>query len=136
MKSTRCFPRRGEAVSNLEIELVNEFLQQVDGLGQSSAGIFILGATNRVEAVDPAVASRLQQTLTIPLPGPRERRILLELALQQKQWRLAEDVNLDTIGNFLQGKSGRDIQAIMTRIGEAYIQRVGWQSKQVFPHPG
>ncbi len=125
------FPRRGEAASNLEIELVNEFLQQVDGMGQSSAGIFILGATNRADAVDPAAASRLQQTMTIPLPGPRERRILLEHALQQKHWSLAEDVDLAAIGNFLQGKSGRDIQAIMTRIGEAYIQRVGWQSTQV-----
>ena len=125
------FPRREEGGSQLEIELVNEFLQQVDGAGQSAAGIFILGATNRAEAVDSAVVSRLQLTLAVPLPEIRERQILLERALAQNRWQLSPEVDLEAISRLLEGKSGRDIQGVVTRIGEAYIRRVGWESDRV-----
>ncbi len=125
------FPRREHSGNNPEVELVNEFLQQVDGATRSAAGIFLLGATNRADTVDPAVISRLQQTLEVPLPGVRERRIMLELALQQKNWQLAADVDLEAISRLLEGKSGRDIQGILTRVGQAYIQRQGWSREQV-----
>lgn len=125
------FPRREATGNSPEIELVNEFLQQVDGAVQSAAGIFILGATNRGDTVDPAVISRLQQTLEVPLPGVRERQIMLEHALAEKDWQLATDVELTTISRLLEGKSGRDIQGVLTKVGQAYIQRQGWLSKQV-----
>ena len=125
------FPRRENTGNSPEVELVNEFLQQVDGAAQSAAGIFLLGATNRGDTVDPAVISRLQQTLEVPLPGVRERRIMLEHALETKDWQLAPDVELETISRLLEGKSGRDIQGVLTKVGQAYIQRQGWSSKQV-----
>ncbi len=125
------FPRRETNPSNTEIELVNEFLQQVDGVNRSAAGIFLLGATNRTDSVEPAVISRLQQTLEIPLPGVRERLLMLEIALGQKNWQLAADVDLEAISRLLEGKSGRDIQGVFTRIGQAYIQRQGWSSDRV-----
>ncbi|MDJ0743504.1 MAG: AAA family ATPase [Xenococcaceae cyanobacterium MO_167.B27] len=121
------FPRREPGSSNTEVELVNEFLQQIDG----AAGIFILATTNRGEAVDPAVISRLQPTLEVPLPGLEERRIMLEQALQKKDWQLATDVNLTTISKLLDGKSGRDIQRLLSRVGQAYIQRNGWSKTKV-----
>lgn len=124
------FPRR-ENTGNPEVELVNEFLQQVDGAALSAAGIFLLGATNRADTVDPAVISRLQQTLEVPLPGVRERRIMLQHALESKNWQLADDVELETVSRQLQGRSGRDIQGILTKIGQAYIQREGWSSPRV-----
>ena len=128
------FPRREQTGNSPEVELVNEFLQQVDGAAQSAAGIFLLGATNRGDTVDPAVISRLQQTLEVPLPGVRERRIMLEHALGEKDWQLAPDVNLEAISRLLEGKSGRDIQGVLTKVGQAYIQRQGWSSKQVILH--
>ena len=125
------FPRRENTGNSPEVELVNEFLQQVDGAVHSAAGIFLLGATNRADTVDPAVISRLQQTLEVPLPGVRERRIMLEHALQEKDWQLASNVELETISHLLEGKSGRDIQGVLAKVGQAYIQRQGWSSKQV-----
>ena len=125
------FPRRENTGNSPEVELVNEFLQQVDGAALSAPGIFLLGATNRADTVDPAVVSRLQQTLEVPLPGVGERRIMLEHALQQKNWQLADDVELETVSRQLQGRSGRDIQGVLTKIGQAYIQRQGWSSQQV-----
>ena len=125
------FPRRENTGNSPEVELVNEFLQQVDGAALSAAGIFLLGATNRADTVDPAVVSRLQQTLEVPLPGVRERRIMLEHALQSKNWQLAEDVELEIVSRQLQGRSGRDIQGVLTKIGQAYIKRQGWSSPQV-----
>ena len=46
-----------------EIELVNQFLQEVDGVGNNGRGIFIVGATNRVEQVDAAVRSLLSRRI-------------------------------------------------------------------------
>ncbi|MEL6437818.1 MAG: AAA family ATPase [Cyanobacteria bacterium J06621_8] len=125
------FPRRQGTGITPEVELVNEFLQQVDGAAQSAAGIFLLGATNRSETVDPAVISRLQQTLEVPLPGVRERKLMLEHALKDKQWQLEPDVELEAISRLLEGKSGRDIQGLLSKVGQAYIQRTDWSSKQV-----
>ena len=125
------FPRRENTGNSPEVELVNEFLQQVDGAALSAAGIFLLGATNRADTVDPAVISRLQQTLEVPLPGVRERQIMLEHALVEKNWQLADDVELETISRQLQGRSGRDIQGVLTKIGQVYIQRQGWSSPEV-----
>ncbi|MEL7520809.1 MAG: AAA family ATPase, partial [Cyanobacteria bacterium J06553_1] len=125
------FPRRENTGNSPEVELVNEFLQQVDGAANSAAGIFLLGATNRSDTVDPAVISRLQQTLEVPLPGVKERQIMLEHALGEKEWQLAPDVELHTIARLLEGKSGRDIQGLLTKVGQAYIQRQGWLTKEV-----
>ena len=124
------FPRREDDRSP-DLEAVNEFLQQVDGAGQTAAGIFILGATNRPEALDEAVVSRLQQVLEIPLPGLRERRTLLAHALANKQWEVEPDVDLEAIARLLAGKSGRDVEGLLLRLGQAYSQRVGWEAKRV-----
>ncbi|MEM8721878.1 MAG: AAA family ATPase [Cyanobacteria bacterium P01_G01_bin.39] len=125
------FPRREGTGNNPDVELVNEFLQQVDGAAKSAAGVFLLGATNRGDTVDPAVISRLQQTLEVPLPGVRERRIMLEHALKERNWQLNPDVDLEAISRLLEGKSGRDIQGLLAKVGQAYIQRTGWSSKEV-----
>ncbi len=124
------FPRR-EGQRGLDLEATNEFLQQVDGAGQAAAGIFILGATNRPEILDEAVISRLQQVLEVPLPGLRERQILLANALAEKQWDLEADVDLGAIARLLAGKSGRDLEGILMRLGQTYGQRVGWEAQRV-----
>lgn len=124
------FPRR-EGDLSPDVEAVNEFLQQVDGASQTSAGIFILGATNRAEALDEAVISRLQQVLEIPLPGLRERRTLLAKALANRQWEVEPDVDLEAISRLLAGKSGRDVEGLLLRLGQTYSQRVGWEAERV-----
>lgn len=124
------FPRRDDGLG-ADPEVTNEFLQQVDGAGKTAAGIFILGATNRSEAVDEAVISRLQQVLEVPLPGLPERQTLLARALAAKGWDLEADVDLEAVARLLAGKSGRDLDGLLARLGQTYSQRVGWDVERV-----
>ncbi|NET36191.1 MAG: AAA family ATPase, partial [Cyanothece sp. SIO1E1] len=72
------FPRRDEQSGDpTALEIVNQFLQEADGF-KSSAGVFVLGATNRPEEIDPAVRSRLQEQIAIPLPDQDQRVQMLQ----------------------------------------------------------
>ncbi|NET40213.1 MAG: ATP-binding protein [Cyanothece sp. SIO1E1] len=106
------FPGRGEmGRSGADIEnqnLVNQFLQEVDGVKVQSSYVFVLGATNYPENVDSAVRSRLQRQIPIPIPGPEERLQLLKTKLHS-EWQLADDVDLATYAEVLTGVTGRDI---------------------------
>lgn len=127
------FPRRDEqSTDSTTLEIVNEFLQQTEGFN-SSPGVFVLGATNRSDEVDPAVVSRLRDTLHIPLPNPQARQTLLEKFATQNGWQLAADIDLVDISRLLQGKSGRDIQAVLDRAVRAYSQRTNWEVKPGIP---
>ena len=117
------FPSRDEQSVQHEIELVNQFLQEVDGVGNSGRGIFILGATNRAENVDGAVRSRLSKTIAIPLPELDERVAMLKLFVGDRP----VDSNLDwsAVALLLAGKSGRAIKAKVEETYHLKILRLG-----------
>jgi len=52
--------------------LVNQILAEMDGI-ESSPGVFVIGATNRVELLDPAVLrpGRFDHLVEVPLPDSR-----------------------------------------------------------------
>ena len=53
-------------------DMVNEFLQQLDGVDTGEQKIIVLAATNREYMIDPAVKSRLGEPIKIDLPTQRE----------------------------------------------------------------
>ena len=113
------FPRRDEQSGDpTALEIVNQFLQEVDGFAPST-GIFVLGATNRAEEIDPAVRSRLQEQISLALPEQAERAHMLRYFTTQspnQALALAADIDLEYYAQLLMGKSGRGIQAIATRV--------------------
>ena len=109
------FPSRDEHSAQHEIELVNQFLQEVDGVKTSGRGIFIIGATNRPEQLDPAVRSRLAKTIAIPLPELSERIELLKLFVAERP--VTPNLDWQAVALLLTGKSGRAIKA---KVEEAY----------------
>ena len=50
--------------------VTNQILQEIDGMKDSS-GLFIIGATNAMQSLDPALlrGGRLSEKIEIPLPG-------------------------------------------------------------------
>src|SRR5699024_5047807 len=62
-------PSRDTAnVSHMNTSAVNEFLAQMNNSGDD--GIFVIGATNRPTAIDPAIlrAGRLDKKIYVPVP--------------------------------------------------------------------
>lgn len=71
---------------------INEILQQLEGVGGSLAGVFVIGATNHLDAIDPAVRSRLSQHISIPCrtkpTGPRSCGAISRSTLRSRRRRL------------------------------------------------
>jgi cell division protease FtsH len=100
---------QGAAVSNDEREqTLNQLLSEMDGF-DPSAGIVVLGATNRPEVLDPALLrpGRFDRQVTIPLPNVTEREAILGVHVRGK--RLESDVDLGAVARGTPGFSGADL---------------------------
>ena len=99
----------GAVVSNDEREqTLNQLLAEMDGF-EPSAGVVVLGATNRPEVLDPALLrpGRFDRQVTIPLPNVFERTAILGVHVKDK--KLAPDVDLNAIARGTPGFSGADL---------------------------
>lgn len=72
-------PPRGAYHDCLSQEATAQLLQEMDGLNSSSQAIFVFGATNRVDMIDPAFLQRFTEHVEIGLPGPEQRMKLISL---------------------------------------------------------
>lgn len=116
-------PRRTDEGDHQAIaRVVNQFLQEMDGLGTSS-GVFVLGATNRPDLLDPALlrGGRLGRHIEIPLPSSAERLALLQLFT--RSMRLASGVDLQHLAGACGRYSGADLQALCQDAGVQALVR-------------
>ena len=99
----------GAVVSNDEREqTLNQLLAEMDGF-EPSAGVVVLGATNRPEVLDPALLrpGRFDRQVTIPLPNVTERAAILAVHCRDK--KLDPNVDLNAIARGTPGFSGADL---------------------------
>ena len=96
--------------------LLNHLLQLIDGVIKRE-GIYIIGATNRPDLVDPALkrGGRLTKSIYIPLPDFDSRLKLIKLFLSK--YTLDFDVDYEYLAKRVEGKSGADIKSICTQAG-------------------
>lgn len=94
--------------------VINQILTEMDGVG-ARKNVFIIGATNRPDIIDPAVMrpGRLDQLIYIPLPDLPSRSAILKAALRKSP--IAEDVDLDHLAKVTEGFSGADLTEICQR---------------------
>ncbi len=71
-------------ISHMNTSAVNEFLAQMNNCGED--GIFIVGATNRPNAIDPAIlrSGRLDKHIYLPPPDFEARKMMFELYLKKR----------------------------------------------------
>jgi SpoVK/Ycf46/Vps4 family AAA+-type ATPase len=74
---------RGSGTHEHSARVIAEFLSQWDGLTSSSHGVVVIGATNRVSAVDEAILRRMPRKLLFDLPLPDERHKILRTLLSK-----------------------------------------------------
>lgn len=101
--------------------VVNALLTEMDGMN-AKKNVFIIGATNRPDIIDPALMrpGRLDQLLYIPLPDELGRLSILKAQLRQSP--LAPGVNLEYLAKHLNGFSGADISEICQRAAKLAIR--------------
>jgi transitional endoplasmic reticulum ATPase len=94
--------------------VINQILTEMDGMG-AKKNVFIIGATNRPDIIDPAILrpGRLDQLIYIPLPDLPSRVAVLRAALRNSP--VAKDVDLEFLGKKTPGFSGADLTEICQR---------------------
>jgi transitional endoplasmic reticulum ATPase len=94
--------------------VINQILTEMDGMG-AKKNVFIIGATNRPDIIDPAILrpGRLDQLIYIPLPDVPSRVAILKANLKNSP--VAKDVSLDFMADKTQGFSGADLTEICQR---------------------
>jgi len=106
-------PRR-EAASEDEIMVITEFLTQLDGI-KKLEDVVLVGATNRPNAIDPAMLrpGRFDKIVFVPLPPKEARRVIFSLNLQNIE---IKDLDLDLAAEKTTGYTGADIANICREV--------------------
>lgn len=106
--------KRGQTTSNIEYDqTLNELLVQMDGLSfDDSVRILVIGATNRIDMLDPALLrpGRFDRQVKVDLPDKKGRLHILTLHTKNKP--LAKNVSLDSIAANTFGFSGSHLESL------------------------
>ncbi|CAL9752674.1 unnamed protein product [Musa acuminata subsp. burmannicoides] len=94
--------------------VLNQLLTEMDGMNAKKT-VFIIGATNRPDIIDPALLrpGRLDQLIYIPLPDEASRFQIFKACLRKSP--VSKDVDLRALAKYTQGFSGADITEICQR---------------------
>ncbi|KAK4050050.1 Ribosome biogenesis ATPase rix7 [Microbotryomycetes sp. JL221] len=107
-------PRRDDSLSESSARLVNTLLTELDGL-EPRKQVFVIGATNRPDILDPAMVrpGRLDKLLYVDLPSRDERIDILKA--QTRKTPLGDDVDIGrlAISDKADGFSGADLSALV-----------------------
>ncbi|KAK9284058.1 hypothetical protein L1049_012318 [Liquidambar formosana] len=94
--------------------VLNQLLTEMDGMSAKKT-VFIIGATNRPDIIDPALLrpGRLDQLIYIPLPDESSRHQIFRACLRKSP--VSRQVDLATLSKYTEGFSGADITEICQR---------------------
>ncbi|XP_052489014.1 cell division cycle protein 48 homolog isoform X2 [Gossypium raimondii] len=94
--------------------VLNQLLTEMDGMSAKKT-VFIIGATNRPDIIDPALLrpGRLDQLIYIPLPDEESRHQIFKACLRKSP--IAKEVDVKALAKYTQGFSGADITEICQR---------------------
>lgn len=111
-------PNRDKTNGELERRIVSMLLTLMDGV-KGRGQIVVIGATNRSNALDPALRRFGRFDREIELGVPDEEGRLEVLHIHTKNMKLAEDVNLQQVASQIHGFVGADIAQLCS---EAALQ--------------
>src|SRR5713226_9160635 len=116
-------PKREEVTGEVEKRVVSQLLTLMDGL-QSRGKVVVIGATNRVNALDPALRrpGRFDREIEIGVPDRDGRLEILEI--HTRGMPLAEDVDLKKLADVTHGFVGADLEALAKEAAIRALRRI------------
>ena len=113
----------GSSDSHVAERVLSQFLAEVDGI-EELKGVLVLGATNRLDILDPAVLrpGRFDEVVEIPMPDEEDRNEIFEIHLRNKP--LSKKIVLDDLISKTEGFSGADIAGACYKAALIALRRV------------
>jgi transitional endoplasmic reticulum ATPase len=115
-------PKREEATNEVERRMVSQLLTLMDGIA-SRGQVVVIGATNRPNAIDPALRrpGRFDREIEIGIPDRNSRKEILQI--HTRNVPLSKNVDIDELANITHGYTGADLAALVREAAMATVRR-------------
>ena len=116
-------PRRAEVTGEGEKRIVAQLLALMDGL-KGRRNVMVIGATNRVDAIDPALRrpGRFDREIEIRIPDQSGRLEILQI--HTRGMPLGKDVSLPALAEATVGYTGSDLSHLAKEAALATLRRL------------
>jgi len=116
-------PKRDEVTAETERRVVAQILALMDGL-QTRGKVVVIGATNRPNALDPAIRrpGRFDREIEIGIPDKEGRLEILQI--HTRGMPLADDVDLVQLASMTHGYVGADLAALTREAAMRALRKI------------
>ena len=116
-------PKRDEVTAETERRIVAQILALMDGL-EGRGKVVVIGATNRPNALDPAIRrpGRFDREIEIGIPDKEGRLEILQI--HTRGMPLADDVDLVQLANMTHGYVGADLAALAREAAMRELRKI------------
>lgn len=129
-------PKREEVTGEVERRVVAQLLALMDGLS-GRGNVIVIGATNRPNALDPALRrpGRFDREIEIGVPDKQGRLEILQI--HTRGMPLAEDVDLKKLAEMTHGYTGADLAALCRETAmkalRRYLPQINLEDERIPP---
>ena len=116
-------PKRDEVSGDVEKRIVSQLLTLMDGL-EARGKVVVIGATNRVNSIDPALRrpGRFDREIEIGIPDEEGRLDILHI--HTRGMPLTDDVRLEYFAKITHGFVGADLESLCKEAAMRSLTRV------------
>ena len=116
-------PKREEVTGEVERRVVSQMLSLMDGL-EARGKVIVISATNRPNAIDPALRrpGRFDREIEIKVPDKRGRKDIL--AIHTRNMPLTDEVRLDKVAGMSHGYVGADLEYLCKEAAMKCLRRL------------
>jgi transitional endoplasmic reticulum ATPase len=129
-------PKRGEVTGEVERRVVSQLLTMMDGL-KSRGKVIVIAATNRPDALDPALrrGGRFDREIEIGVPDQKGRLEILQI--HTRNMPLSKDVDLKHLASITYGYVGADLETLAKEAAMSALRRnlpgISWKKTEELP---
>ena len=116
-------PKREEVTGEVERRMVSQLLTLMDGL-KTRGQVIVIGATNRINSIDPALRrpGRFDREVELGVPDRTGRKEILQI--HTRSMPLGEDVSIDELASITHGYTGADVSALTREAAMKVLRRI------------
>ena len=116
-------PKREEAGGDVERRVVAQLLSLMDGL-EERGEVVVIGATNRVDAIDPALrrGGRFDREIEVGVPDREGRKEILQV--HTRNMPLVDGIDLDEYADNTHGFVGADLESLAKESAMHALRRI------------